>query len=130
MCLLNREDERLKTFNCWPLSYPDPKTMAAVGLYYTGVGDVTRCYFCKVAILHWERTDSPVVEHLRWSYGCPLMRRRITNNVPIKPKILDLLIPELVPDVCGNRSVNNISALFMLIFTFITFHSVNKIFKK
>lgn len=83
---LNKETERLKTFSNWPLSYPDPKTMAAVGLFYTGVGDVTKCYFCEVYIHRWKQTDCPVSEHLRNFYSCPLLRRCVTNNIPAAPK--------------------------------------------
>ena len=78
MSLLNNENERWKTFDCWSLPYPDPKLMAAVGLFYTGEGDLTKCFFCHIEIMNWKQA-----EHLRWSNNCPLMRRCITNNKPI-----------------------------------------------
>lgn len=127
---LNREIERLKTFKSWPLKYPNPKTMAATGLFYTGVEDITRCYFCKVDIYRWKQTDCPIEEHFRLSYNCPLMRRSFTRNIPIEPNILDLLIPELGSDVCGSTTEKPLSSIFFIFSTFITFYSINKIFKK
>lgn len=97
----HREDKRLQTFGLWPLKYINPKVMAMIGFFYTGENDKAKCYFCEVEIYSWERTDSPVSEHMRWSKNCPLMRRYITNNEPINLKELDRLLPKLSFDVCG-----------------------------
>ncbi|XP_058980870.1 baculoviral IAP repeat-containing protein 3-like [Musca domestica] len=56
-------EERLKTFDAWPLINPKPREMAIVGFYYTGQADRVTCYFCGVEICRWKETDSPLAEH-------------------------------------------------------------------
>ncbi|KAM7357814.1 death-associated inhibitor of apoptosis 1 isoform 1-T5 [Cochliomyia hominivorax] len=99
--IFHREDERLKTFDCWPLDWLDKKQLAMSGMFYMGEDDKTKCYFCEVEIGRWEREDQPVPEHLRWSPNCPLLRRRTTNNVPINCEALDRLLPPPSYDICG-----------------------------
>nr|ASC55649.1 thread [Delia radicum] len=99
--IFHREDERLKTFESWPLEWLDKKQLAMSGMFYMGDGDKTKCYFCEVEIGRWEREDQPVPEHLRWSPNCPLLRRRTTNNVPINCEALERLLPPPSYDICG-----------------------------
>lgn len=99
----HREDERLKTFEFWPLNFINYKEMAATGLFYTGEADRTKCYFCEVEIHSWESTDTPVSEHIRWSKNCPLIRRCTTNNVAVNSDELNSLLPQQSVDVCGPR---------------------------
>lgn len=97
----HREDERLKTFESWPLGWLDKKQLAMSGMFYLGDEDKTKCYFCEVEIGRWEREDQPVPEHLRWSPNCPLLRRRTTNNVPLNCEALERLLPPPSYDICG-----------------------------
>lgn len=99
--IFHREDERLKTFDSWPLDWLDKKQLAMSGMFYMGESDKTKCYFCEVEIGRWEREDQPVPEHLRWSPNCPLLRRRTTNNVPINCEALERLLPPPSYDICG-----------------------------
>lgn len=99
--IFHREDERLKTFDSWPLEWLDKKQLAMTGMFYMGDGDKTKCYFCEVEIGRWEREDQPVPEHLRWSPNCPLLRRRTTNNVPMNCESLERLLPAPSYDICG-----------------------------
>lgn len=87
------ETERLKTFENWPLDWLDRNSLAATGMFYTGVQDHTKCYFCEVIIGKWDHGDDPVQEHLKWSPNCPLLQRRLTDNMPVNEKNLDLLLP-------------------------------------
>lgn len=98
---LHNEVVRLRTFEKWPLDFIDVKELAMTGMYYTGDQDKTACHFCGVEIFKWQDGDFPVIEHLRWSPSCLLMRRRITCNIPINPDRLDKLLPPLSYDVCG-----------------------------
>ncbi|XP_065359672.1 death-associated inhibitor of apoptosis 1-like [Calliphora vicina] len=91
------EKERLKTFDNWPLTWLCKNTLAATGMFYTGDGDRTNCYFCDIIIGKWELEDDPVQEHLRWSPNCPLLKRRLTSNVPINNVTLDQLLPPAKP---------------------------------
>lgn len=97
----HREDERLKTFKFWPLKFIDCKEMAMIGFFYTGDADKTKCYFCEVEIHSWQRGDTPLSEHIRWSKNCPLIRRCTTNNVAINSNELNRLLPQLNFDICG-----------------------------
>ncbi|XP_067613598.1 death-associated inhibitor of apoptosis 1 [Eurosta solidaginis] len=100
-----REDERLKTFENWPLEWLNKKELAQTGLFYTGEDDKVKCYFCEVEIGRWEREDQPVNEHLRFSPNCPLLRRRTTNNVPLNSDTLNRILPPISYDVCGNEGL-------------------------
>ncbi|XP_017474492.1 PREDICTED: death-associated inhibitor of apoptosis 1 [Rhagoletis zephyria] len=100
-----REDERLKTFENWPLEWLNKKELAQTGLFYTGEDDKVKCYFCEVEIGRWEREDQPVNEHLRFSPNCPLLRRRTTNNVPLNGETLNRVLPPISYDVCGNEGL-------------------------
>ncbi|XP_075162792.1 uncharacterized protein LOC142235426 [Haematobia irritans] len=57
----HREDERLKTFDTWPLDFISVRELAV-----TGKGDIVKCYFCEVEIFSWKPMDIPVEEHQRW----------------------------------------------------------------
>lgn len=99
--IFHREDERLKTFDTWPVDWLDKRELAMSGMFYMGESDKTKCYFCEVEIGCWEREDQPVPEHLRWSPNCPLLRRRTTNNVPMNCEALERLLPPPSYDICG-----------------------------
>lgn len=93
---LHYEEHRLKTFDDvgWPHNFIDPAKLAKTGFYYVGPFDQVKCYFCKVVVWLWKRGDDEVKDHLKWSPCCPLLKRRITTNVPIHPASdLDKLLP-------------------------------------
>lgn len=86
---LAHERHRLLTFDfdCWPHDFINPRKLAKSGFYYVGPYDQVQCFFCNVRIWKWEMGDNEVTEHRRWSPQCPLLERRETTNVPIKPII-------------------------------------------
>lgn len=45
------------------------------GFYYLGPGDRVECYFCNIGIMNWSAGDDEVVEHIRYSSGCPLLTK-------------------------------------------------------
>lgn len=103
---LYSEFHRLKTFeNRWPLTFIDAKLLAQTGMYYTGITDTVKCYFCEVEISQWKKSDHPVNEHYRWSRNCPLLRRRKTNNLPLDRHELNAVLPLPSYDICGNMGV-------------------------
>ncbi|XP_028156769.1 death-associated inhibitor of apoptosis 1-like isoform X1 [Ostrinia furnacalis] len=77
---LRHEDERLKTFDKWPLTFLSPDQLARNGFYYLGRGDEVRCAFCKVEIMRWEVGDDPAIDHKRWSPSCPLVRKQSASS--------------------------------------------------
>lgn len=80
---MRREEERIKTFDKWPVTFITPDQLAKNGFYYLGRGDEVRCAFCKVEIMRWEEGDDPAVDHQRWAPQCSFLRK-LTNagNVP------------------------------------------------
>ncbi|XP_071443990.1 death-associated inhibitor of apoptosis 1-like isoform X2 [Hetaerina americana] len=79
---MKREEERIKTFQNWPLDFLTPKAMAAAGFYHIR-DDLVRCAFCKNEIVKWERGDVPMTEHKRWFAKCPFVRGVPCGNVPV-----------------------------------------------
>lgn len=79
----NRELERLKTFERWPVSFLSPSIMAAAGFYYLNRDDVVKCAFCGVEVGCWVEGDNPKQDHQRWSPSCSFVRNLPTGNVPI-----------------------------------------------
>ncbi|KAH3729367.1 hypothetical protein DPMN_055335 [Dreissena polymorpha] len=51
-----------------------PKQLAEAGLYFTGVGDVVRCFSCDGGLRNWEEHDDPWTEHCMWFPSCRFAR--------------------------------------------------------
>ncbi|CAH2982574.1 unnamed protein product [Chilo suppressalis] len=93
------EEERLKTFEKWPLTFLSPELLARNGFYYLGRGDEVRCAFCKVEIMRWEEGDDPAADHQRWAPQCPFLRNHTSaGNVPADTP------PTNGRDECGVRA--------------------------
>lgn len=99
---LNVEANRLKTFENWHVTFIDKQTLALLGFYYYGPNDLVKCYFCGVEIGMWEEGDDVLTDHVKWSPSCSLIRRNVTNNIPINETLLNqILPPQPTPDVYG-----------------------------
>nr|XP_021195650.2 baculoviral IAP repeat-containing protein 3 isoform X2 [Helicoverpa armigera]XP_021195651.2 baculoviral IAP repeat-containing protein 3 isoform X2 [Helicoverpa armigera] len=72
---MRREDERIKTFEKWPVTFLPGEQLARNGFYYLGRGDEVRCAFCKVEIMRWVEGDDPAKDHQRWAPQCPFVRK-------------------------------------------------------
>lgn len=82
---LNHEQNRINTFNSnWPHTFISPHILAKTGFYYIGPYDRVKCYFCKVKINNWEMGDYEIIEHDRWSFGCPLLMQTSATNIPLE----------------------------------------------
>lgn len=90
---LNVEADRLKTFKNWDVAFISKHTLALLGFYKFAPSDMVKCYFCGVEIGMWEENDDVLVEHMRWSPSCSLIRRNQTNNIPISETLLDQTLP-------------------------------------
>lgn len=77
------ESARLDSFVGWPLSYIDPKTLAAAGFYFTGKEDAVKCFECRLALRKWSQGDNPWVDHQRFSDNCRFLRGIPCGNVPL-----------------------------------------------
>ena len=68
-------EERLSTFVCWPLQIsPNKFELAECGFYYTGQGDVVKCFSCGIKVCQWLVTDDARKEHLKYSPNCIFLK--------------------------------------------------------
>ena len=86
---LNKEEDRLETFNSWIISAVDKKLLAKYGFYYTGSESAIRCIFCNVLISDWDIGDDPLQEHIYWSPSCPLLLNKANLNIPFDSNFTD-----------------------------------------
>jgi hypothetical protein len=99
----NLEQFRLDSFRSWTVAFIDPKKLALYGFSYIGPRDVVRCNFCRVEIGEWNFGDNVLVEHLRWSPDCPLLKRQQTSNIPINKSDLESNLPPVDCRINNNR---------------------------
>ena len=56
-----------------PLLKPD--YFAKAGFYYSGSADNVMCFWCGLGLNHWEVTDDPIAEHVRFATRCTWLLR-------------------------------------------------------
>ncbi|NWH81075.1 BIR7B protein, partial [Piaya cayana] len=121
-----REEMRLSTFQNWP-RYTDmhPEQLARAGFFYTGQGDLVRCFHCDGRIRNWLLGDDPWREHAKWYPECEFLLRSkgrgfvshvqesiaSTSLTPVKPQMdteeqLRRLQEERTCKVCMDRDVS------------------------
>ncbi|NWQ81498.1 BIR7B protein, partial [Columbina picui] len=91
------EEMRLSTFRNWP-QYSDmhPEQLARAGFFYTGQGDVVRCFCCDGAVRNWSLRDDPWREHAKWYPQCEfLLQSRGREFVSSR-----FVFPSFVKDEC------------------------------
>ncbi|NWU40574.1 BIR7B protein, partial [Hylia prasina] len=68
------EEMRLSTFENWPQSSNmHPEQLARAGFFYTGQGDVVRCFYCDGGVRSWSLGDDPWREHAKWYPECEFL---------------------------------------------------------
>ncbi|XP_064247746.1 baculoviral IAP repeat-containing protein 7 isoform X5 [Passer domesticus] len=68
------EEMRLSTFENWPQnSSIHPEQLARAGFFYTGRGDVVRCFYCDGGVRSWSFGDDPWREHAKWYPECEFL---------------------------------------------------------
>ncbi|NWR44360.1 BIR7B protein, partial [Regulus satrapa] len=68
------EEMRLSTFENWPQnSGMHPEQLARAGFFYTGQGDVVRCFYCDGGMRSWSFGDDPWREHAKWYPDCEFL---------------------------------------------------------
>uniref|UniRef100_A0A8C3MAR8 RING-type E3 ubiquitin transferase n=1 Tax=Geospiza parvula TaxID=87175 RepID=A0A8C3MAR8_GEOPR len=80
------EEMRLSTFENWPQnSSMHPEQLARAGFFYTGRGDVVRCFYCDGGVRSWSLGDDPWREHAKWYPECEFLLhsrgREFVNSV-------------------------------------------------
>lgn len=62
---------RLRSFQSWPRGMRQkPDDLAEAGLFYTGEGDKTICFYCDGGLKNWEVDDDAWEQHARWFDKC------------------------------------------------------------
>ncbi|XP_052898332.1 death-associated inhibitor of apoptosis 1-like [Anopheles moucheti] len=65
------EAQRLLSFKEWPKSMKQtPAQMVDAGFFYTGKGDIVKCFCCDGTLKDWLSDDDPWVEHATYYSGC------------------------------------------------------------
>ncbi|CAK8686356.1 unnamed protein product [Clavelina lepadiformis] len=73
---MRSEESRLQTFLDHSSSWPahriraTPRQIANAGMYYLGVRDRVKCWYCNGGLQNWERDDDPWEEHAKWFPLC------------------------------------------------------------
>lgn len=68
-------EDRLQTFLTWPRQIsPDKFSLAEAGLFYTGEGDIVKCFACGVKLCQWLTADTALSEHRKWSPDCVYLK--------------------------------------------------------
>jgi hypothetical protein len=83
---LRKEEERLKTFETYPLdANVKPTDLAKNGFIYRdgNTSDSVMCVFCGGVLYDWEPNDVPSKEHEKFYSNCPFVKGENVNNVPI-----------------------------------------------
>lgn len=100
-----------------------PESFARAGFYYSGTADNVMCFWCGLGLNHWEATDDPVNEHVRFTPRCTwllrsLGRQRVkyiylkANGNPAEPTAVQNIKPtdyafiRDVDDIVGNPYTN------------------------
>lgn len=103
LAMMANEKDRLRTFDIgnWPAFFINPVELARVGFFYTQARDRVECAFCETFIYDWEPGDRPLLEHIRHSPDCPLLKGEAANNVPIDAKAFERvlsIVETITPD--------------------------------
>lgn len=89
----NFEQVRRSSFQKWPTTVLDTKTLALTGFYALDKENSVRCQFCQIEIHQLEKDDKIVSRHAIASPYCPLINRHITHNQPISTAALNKALP-------------------------------------
>ncbi|XP_069136336.1 uncharacterized protein [Argopecten irradians] len=70
------ESARMATFRKWrSTEFVDTKSLVDAGLFYTGVEDSVRCFYCDVGFEKWDNEDNPWEAHARHSPDCSFLQK-------------------------------------------------------
>ncbi|XP_045189649.1 baculoviral IAP repeat-containing protein 7-like [Mercenaria mercenaria] len=71
---------RMSTFQyrLWDVNNkPDIRTLTEYGFFYTGNGDLVRCFQCGIGLKDWVKDDDVLAEHIKYSSDCDFLRQKI-----------------------------------------------------
>jgi len=91
---MRETQKRIDTFferiHNWPQERftATPTDMANAGLYYLGIRDRVKCFYCNGGLQNWDKYDDPWFEHAKWFPQCEFLLQqkgpeyveRVTNR--------------------------------------------------
>nr|XP_032837353.1 baculoviral IAP repeat-containing protein 3-like [Petromyzon marinus] len=93
---------RLRSFASWPYTANvSPPELAYAGFYYSGYGDLVKCFSCDGHLQEWALGDSAWHEHAKW-----FPRPSPDTAAPSTEELLDKLEERLSCKVCMEREVS------------------------
>nr|XP_020463773.1 baculoviral IAP repeat-containing protein 7-like [Monopterus albus] len=82
---MQREEERLQTFQNWPTDAPVTSgELAKAGFFFLGPGDKVQCFCCRGILRCWVHGDSPAAEHKRHFPTCRFILGQTVRNIPLQ----------------------------------------------
>lgn len=69
-------ENRLKTYNKWPLKFITADKLAKAGFYYTGIKDKVKCLYCSIYLEYWGKNDDPYIKHKLLSPHCQYFKEK------------------------------------------------------
>ena len=54
-----------------------PESFASAGFFFSGTADNVMCFWCGLGLNHWETTDDPFTEHVRFTPRCTWSLRKL-----------------------------------------------------
>lgn len=76
-------ENRLRTFDNWPVTYINKHDLARAGFFYLNNSDQVKCCECGGIIGQWEEGDIPFIEHRKFFPNCAIVRQSDLLNEEI-----------------------------------------------
>jgi len=92
LTIFNSTVERMQTFQDFPVdkyTLPSILLLADAGFIWSKFSDIVICPFCSLKVGRWNKDDSPIADHERFSPSCPHVRRLLDPNY--KPRFCSAL---------------------------------------
>ena len=81
-----------------------PESFASAGFFYTGTADNVCCFWCGLGLSHWEATDDPITQHVRFTPRCTWLLRTMGR---FRVKALYMKFSQNIPSASVGISSNN-----------------------
>ena len=89
----------LDNFTTWPAHRirATPQQIVDAGMYYLGLRDRVKCWYCNGGLQNWNQEDDPWEEHTKWFPSCEFVlqqkgedfvQRIVDNNLGLQRPVL------------------------------------------
>ncbi|KAH3727174.1 hypothetical protein DPMN_053102 [Dreissena polymorpha] len=86
----NKESARIKSYETWPNTEPSAEDYAKAGFFYTGTGDLVRCFQCGIGLNDFSAGDDPLKEHIKHSDGCLYLNGMFGSKLKLRLQLKDI----------------------------------------